>query len=66
MKKQSKETIKEKNNMNKHMENIQSSSLKCSNCDEVFEKKSRLDSHMLKQHKNKQVKKWQVRICKHK
>ena len=55
VKKQSKETNKEETYKGKHMENNQSWPYKCSKCDEEFEQKSCLDSHVFKQHENKQL-----------
>ena len=55
VKKQSKETNQEEPYMDKPMENNQSLTYKCSKCDEMFEKKSCLDSHMFKHHENKQL-----------
>ena len=39
----------------KHMEINPSLPYKCTNCCEVFENKSYLDSHMVKQHETKQL-----------
>ena len=50
-----KETNKEESFMDKHMEINPSLPFKCSNCCELFEKKSCLNSHMVKQHENKQL-----------
>ena len=55
VKKQSKETNKEETYKGQPMENNQSWPYEYSKCDEMFEQQSCLDSHMFKQHKNKQL-----------
>ena len=68
MKEKSVDTKKEEIPKGKHTEYNQSSPLKCSKCDHVFEKKSFVDSHMFKQREKKKkiLQILQVYVCKQK